>query len=211
MGLQRANCKPVLFGENVFPNGLSQSFDLACGEERVFYEAISSSLPTLSINVGQQISQGTVACQAVLVAEQGDGTMIEINLPNVERDGAGQISLTIPDVRRIIIRCEEVEGGTGCRGGMTYALSYCECADGCCSCRLGKPVVIGQEFSPVSFYRISCGEETGPLYRSFLEYPPTVTVLTGVNRSICDHILIVEQVDGTIIERNVSWKVGIAV
>jgi hypothetical protein len=210
MGKRSKKCQPIVIGE--FQEGISRGFNLDCAEVQLYYEALISPLPTITFSASQNTFGTLLPCQAVLVIEQGDGTFITRNIPGQTRDEINNLSLTVPDVRRVFVRCEEVEGGTGCRGGLTFTVHYCECIDKCCTCGEGKPVVIGDDLRFISSnFNIPCGTETRPLFESFLPCPPTVTILpfdSDSSGTACDPILVVELDDGTIIERDISSELS---
>jgi hypothetical protein len=207
MGVRNNKCQPIEIGD-VTQGGVTRNYGLDCGQEQLYYEAIISPLPTVTITADQDIAFGTIACQAVLVIEQGDGTIITRNIPSGTRDEFDSLHLTVPDVRRVFVRCEEVEGGTNCQGLLRFTVHYCECTDICCTCIEGKPVVIGDNSRNLtSNFNIPCGTETTQLYETFLPCPPTVTIIPldlDFSGTACDTILVVELDDGTIIERDIS-------
>ncbi|MDZ5472694.1 hypothetical protein SM124_13225 [Bacillus sp. 31A1R] len=78
---------------------------------------------------------------------------------------------------------------------------------GCCSCDRGTPVQIGNNLVSTEF-NVPCGTESQPLFESFLECPPTVTVatFTSTAEEQCDATLVIEQTDGTILEFEIIWS-----
>ncbi|MDZ5472693.1 hypothetical protein SM124_13220 [Bacillus sp. 31A1R] len=122
MGFNNQKCKPVTIGFDTTP-AIPRNFNLGCGEEQIYYEAVLTPLPTLTISAIAFPFQEEVNCQTVLVIEQGDGSIIERPLP----DNHQTLSLSVPNVRRVSLRCETSEGRAGCTGFLAFLISYCAC------------------------------------------------------------------------------------
>ncbi|MCM3570191.1 hypothetical protein [Neobacillus mesonae] len=165
------------------------------------YEAIIFPLPTLTIS-GYQIT-GETACKAVVVFEQGDGTIIEENFSSVDVQIA--LNIMIPNVKRVFVRCDSITGGTGCRGHLSFSLSYCGCSGGCCTCSGGEKIKLGENSLNTGFL-IPCGTETGPLFKSYLTCAPTVTIIPYIYQDTpqCNATLLIQLEDGSLVERDIT-------